>query len=156
MISVLMITREIKDPPYSDDEFVCVFTDPVALHGYVLTTPLEEGAAYSLLQCEANKPGVSRRIDLALQKIPDDERPDLAGSPVEVMVPVGQEITQLPPFAIEIFGSKEHRSLLRLFESPAGILEAQFDPKDLSEAAHQFVTELQKIQMRAFGIINGE
>ena len=160
---VLMISRDedMGVAMVSIDEPAGVFTERAGMETYVIGTPLPEGAAYYALECQPNQPGIFRRIDMAVEAIEGSDR-GIEGSPVQVVVPVGEDghpliqLDNLPPFAIEIFGAKVRRSLLRLFESPAGLLEAQYRPEDLTEAAQQFVTELQKIQMRAYGVTDGE
>lgn len=153
MIYVLMTDE--GEPDYHDS-FIALFTDKGLLEQYVIEHPVPEPMSYYMLESIPDHPGVARRVDLAvlLESEITDITSVIEGSPIQHVGYQGVvsegELAPPIPFSIEVF-DHDHRSLLKVFETSAGQLEAQFKPGDLTEACETFVRELQRLQLGASG-----
>jgi hypothetical protein len=148
VLYLLMLNRDVNDD--YQEEPVGVFTSMDLMTSWIGFNLPPDGCSYSLKECMENAPGLWRRVDLAIEKIERPEPEDLAvqwGNPVVGETISGPGILDFrpKPICIEVFRALDQTCILRVFETSAGILDAQFKPEDLTPAATQFVREVMRI-----------
>jgi hypothetical protein len=131
------------------EDQVCIFTDPAILTRFVVENPPADGQAYSILEYLENQPGIARRTAIAL--IPEPEEIDevavhmVTANPISSAANVDLLVPGTMPFDVRFDRSTDGKTMLRLFETAPGILDAQYDPACLTESARTVVRELTRV-----------